>query len=180
LFPCAGRTLQSFTTIGVAGFLWRIRKGQSAAIATALRWGKLSAGFSGGRALGQVLSGRDGTFASVLGSAIGGVAAATSIAEMPSSVITFVGFTLVMERLTAQQLSAGPTPSIDARRDASRTRARGHFERRHRGDPTRLQALSKEDDGHSRNIFGERVEDTVRQGSQLKKLGQQVGSRVHS
>lgn len=169
-------TFQSFASVGAIGFLWRIRKGRVVASQAALNWGKLSAGFSGGRALGQVISGRDGTFAAVFGSLIGGIAAANSVAQIPSSVATFVGFTLVIEYMGMQAATAQPAPSGGSKRQESVEKARREYTRRHKDDPTRLKALSAP--GVERNIFGERVVETVRPNSQLQQLGQRLSEQI--
>ena len=60
-------------------------EGTKAARAVGMRWGKISAGFSGGSAAASVVLERpeDDKWTSMVGSAIGGVAAATSVAEIP-------------------------------------------------------------------------------------------------
>jgi len=72
-----------------------------AALQNGQRWGRLSAGFAGGRALGQVWRGADDFQAAMCGAVGGGVCSATSIKGIPSSVATFVVFSYFVEKVTA-------------------------------------------------------------------------------
>ena len=72
-----------------------------AGLAQGCRWGKVSAGFAGGRAAGQLWRGEDDFQAAMCGAVAGGVAAAPSVREIPSSVVTFVMFSYFIEKLTA-------------------------------------------------------------------------------
>jgi hypothetical protein len=170
---------QSFAWIGGVGYVVSLRNGRVAAWQTAQRWGKISAGFSGGRALGQVLRRADDRIAAVIGAAAGGVAAASSVAEMPSSVATFVGFTLLFEILGPGAMTAsadgGPDKTRPSLRESAREKARRDYARRHQGDATRLKAL----DHRGTNIFGECVSDTVRKGGQLEKLGAHLSTKAN-
>jgi len=72
-----------------------------ASIANGQRWGRVSAGFAGGRALGQALRGKDDSTCSMLGSIFGGIAAAPNPAGVPSSVATFAAFGYFIDSFTA-------------------------------------------------------------------------------
>ena len=79
-----GATVSSGALVGGVGFVWRAMlrfKGPAAGLAAAKRWGGVSAGFAGGRALGQLMTGDDGTFCQVL-AAVGGGAVAACDANM--------------------------------------------------------------------------------------------------
>ena len=143
-----GTAAGSFAAVGTVGFLYRfpaqlvkrapVPAAASAAIATAQRWGRISAGFAGGRAAGQLIRKVDDSFCAVCGAVLGGAAAANSMAELPGTVATFVTFTLFLEL-------ALPKPSIDAAAPGispaeAREKARRDFEERHQNDPARLQA----------------------------------------
>lgn len=133
----------SATATSVRGVLGRAAGARpiAAGLHTAQRWGRLSAGFVGGRAVGQV-AGADERVCAILGAICGGAAAATSVAELPSSIGSFVALTILLESV-APSTSADDAggPRRDARAEA-RAKARANYERRHRGDETRLRALS--------------------------------------
>ena len=67
----------------------------------AQRWGRVSAGFAGGRALGQAMRGQDDSTCAIMGSIAGGIAAAPSLAQMPSSVATFAAFGYFIDSFSA-------------------------------------------------------------------------------
>jgi hypothetical protein len=68
-----------------------------ASLNQAQRWGRVSAGFSGGRALGQWLRGMDDSTCAMLGSICGGICAAPNVGSIPSSVATFAAFGYFIE-----------------------------------------------------------------------------------
>ena len=72
-----------------------------AALAQGTKWGKVSAGFAGGRAAGQLWRGEDDFQAAMCGAVAGGVMASESIKGIPGSVATFVMFSYFIEKLTA-------------------------------------------------------------------------------
>lgn len=80
------------------------------------KWGRLSAGFAGGRAFGQVWQGEDNFQAAMCGAVAGGVFAATSLADIPSSVGTFVMFSYFIEKLTANSKAQAQGSGGDRRR----------------------------------------------------------------
>ena len=104
-------TVNNFCTVGGCGFVFTAFSESSKRAGTggkardavryfvvrnsllqAQRWGRVSAGFAGGRALGQALRGQDDSTCAMIGSVFGGIAAAPSVAQMPSSVATFAAF----------------------------------------------------------------------------------------
>lgn len=112
-------TLTSFCTIGAFGFCFTAlqeslaranvygdaRKAvpyfvMCAAVQNAQRWGRVSAGFAGGRAAGQLLRGCDDGYTRLMGSLMGGVGAATSLASVPSSMATFAAFGFFFDSFT--------------------------------------------------------------------------------
>ena len=123
-----------------------------AGVQAAQRWGRISAGFVGGRNIGQVVRKTDDLWCSTAGAVLGGAAAASSLAEVPQSIATFVGFSLFMD-LAFSGRQQQPTDSeggdkiewrgrsvADIRAEAE-ARARADYEKRHDGDSTRLRAL---------------------------------------
>lgn len=75
------------------------------------RFGRLSAGFSGGRALGQWIRGADDSTTSMIAAITAGIVAADSVAGIPSSVATFACFTYFIDSFTArQQVDVGDQP----------------------------------------------------------------------
>jgi len=116
----------SFATVGGFGFVFTAlqesmaRSGVSGAARTAVprfvfqaalangqRWGRVSAGFAGGRALGQLARGADDSTCAMLGAACGGAAAAASLADLPSSVFTFCAFSYFIDRLSGNAAAGG-------------------------------------------------------------------------
>jgi hypothetical protein len=79
------------------------------------KWGKLSAGFAGGRALGQVIRGADDRIASSMAAICGGIASANSVAEIPTSVGTFLAFTYFIDTMSGGSASGGANSSPRAR-----------------------------------------------------------------
>ena len=102
-------------TVGTFAFPWNlVRRNPAAwasAWATGSRWGKISAGFSGGRAAGQVIRRADDSFCAILGAVAGGIAAAPTLAEAPSNVATFVAFTYVLEVMAPSKTTDTKRPS---------------------------------------------------------------------
>ena len=115
----ARTTLSGFATISGIGFVFTAAQESSAragvkgmarkavpgfviraALMNAQRWGRVSAGFAGGRAAGQLWYGEDGFGPAMCGAVAGGVAAAPNLAGIPSSVATFVAFSYFIEKLT--------------------------------------------------------------------------------
>ena len=113
-------TVSNFVTIGGFGFAFTAfneatkRSGVSgkaktavprfvlqAALAQGTKWGKVSAGFAGGRAAGQVWRGEDDFHAAMCGAVAAGVMASETIGGIPGSVATFVMFSYFIEKLTA-------------------------------------------------------------------------------
>lgn len=118
-------TVSNFATVGAMGFAFSaitesISRGDvagdarkavpalviRAALMQGQRWGRVSAGFAGGRAIGQVWRGVDDRWASMCGAIGGGALAATSLANLPSSVATFCAFTYFIDSFTAKSKAA--------------------------------------------------------------------------
>ena len=97
--------VSNFALVGGVSYVWTAgsavvtRKAGPLALAKAsgLRWGKVSSGFAGGRALGQLWRKTDDKWCGVVGAIFGGAAAAGSVADMPSSIFSFVAFGLVID-----------------------------------------------------------------------------------
>jgi len=120
-----GTTAGSFFTIGGLGFVFTLFSEGSkrantggkarammpyfvmrAAVLQGQRWGRVSAGFAGGRALGQVIRGVDGSACAMYGAVFGGIAAAPSVAAIPSSVASFAAFTYFIESFSGGSSAA--------------------------------------------------------------------------
>ena len=115
----ARTTLSSFATVSGIGFVFTAAQESSAragvkgmarkavpgfviraALMNAQRWGRVSAGFAGGRAAGQLWYGEDGFGPAMCGAVAGGVATAPNLAGIPSSVVSFVALNYFFEKLT--------------------------------------------------------------------------------
>ena len=72
---------------------------------SARRWGGTSAGFSGGRALGQLIFKRDDVYCAMLGAACAGAAGATSADMIPTRMVTFAAMAIVLDRAAARRSS---------------------------------------------------------------------------
>eukprot|EP00967_Tisochrysis_lutea_P120930 scaffold198729_cov35-Tisochrysis_lutea.AAC.1 len=130
-------TVGSFLSIGSIGFIFTAAQESMArasvagaarkavprfvlraSLINAQRWGRVTAGFAGGRAVGQVWRGVDDQVCSICGAIAGGAAAASSVADIPSSVLTFVAFSYALDKLTGgsseaagtRELAPKPTP----------------------------------------------------------------------
>ena len=118
-------TYQSFCTTGLAASAFKTAQQISGQIGAktslpltvlftnsrrmGVRWGRLSAGFAGGQALATVLLPRcSEQTCALFGAAVGGLAAAPNVQAMPSSVLTFVGFSYLLSKI----------PKPDAPREA--------------------------------------------------------------
>ena len=103
------------------------------------------------------MRGKDDLFCSVAGAVFGGIAAASSVADMPSSVATFVAFTYVLNFFDTSRGNTGGGAAgggggsgdkiewrgrsmADIKAEAE-AKARANYEKRHAGDATRLKAL---------------------------------------
>ena len=155
-----GATASSFALVGGVGFVFSagnnfVRRLPTSAVAagwgTAQRWGRVSAGFAGGRALGQWVRGADDRWASMAGAVFGGAAAASSIPEIPSSIATFVAFSFVLDNMSPSDApSKGKQggdkvqwrgrPISEVRAEA-KERAKANYKRRHKDDPVRMRAV---------------------------------------
>lgn len=93
-----------------------------ASLLQAQRWGRVSAGFAGGRALGQALRGVDDSTCAMMGSIAGGIAAAPNLAAVPSSVATFAAFGYFIESLSASKSTAPPSSEQEARQQLANAR----------------------------------------------------------
>ena len=157
---------------GTLCFPWNLVRRQPAAWASAWatgsRWGKISAGFSGGRAAGQVIRRADDSFCAILGAVAGGIAAAPTLAEAPSNVATFVAFTYVLEVMA-------PSKTTDTKRPSKpKPGQRPRFGAPLTAEEKRLQARRNRD--VKRNVFGEPVGAGLRKGGRLDRAVQQLHS----
>ena len=154
------QTAGSFALVGSIGFLWtatgavvkRTPGPIAAGLQTAQRWGRISAGFTGGQAAGQVVRKTNDKWCNIAGAFFGGLAAATSLAEAPSSIATFVAFSYIIDMISppgdaANSGSGGGEKiswkgkSVDEIRAEAEKRARADYAARHKDDSTRLKAL---------------------------------------
>ena len=151
-------TTSSFATIGGVAFVWSAATKRSLPIGwqAAQKWGRISAGFSGGQALGQVVRKADDRWAKMTGAVFGGAAAATTIAEIPNSIFTFVAFSYALDVLSPPAAGGGSEQaaytgekikwrgkSTEEIRAEAKARATADYERRHQGDAARLKAVQK-------------------------------------
>ena len=139
-------TVSNFVTIGGFGFAFTAfneatkRSGVSgkakaavprfvfqAALEQGTKWGKVSAGFAGGRAAGQVWRGEDDFHAAMCGAVAAGVMASETIGGIPGSVATFVMFSYFIEKLTANM--AGAARGACRRRRSHAPRRQQHSQR---------------------------------------------------
>ena len=151
----------NFAAVGTLGFAWRgaraLASSQSLKTASAMglqaaqRWGRVSAAFAGGRALGQVIFKTDNAYCAAISASLGGIAAASSAAEVPSSVASFLCFSLLLENM-APKLATEPEPSYESRKDIRQDRR-----------------VSKSDQAKAKNIFGEPAGAGLRPGGWLDK-----------
>ena len=119
------KTAGAFCTVGSLGFamtafqecskradVWRHTQVPRYVIRNSLiqaqRWGRVSAGFAGGRALGQVLRGVDDSTCAMMGSIAGGVCAASELSAIPSSVATFAAFGYFIDSFSNGNRQASP------------------------------------------------------------------------
>jgi uncharacterized protein (DUF697 family) len=124
------RTGQAFLTVGGFGFtmtafqegskraaVWRHSLTPRYVIGSSLmqaqRWGRVSAGFAGGRALGQVLRGVDDGTCAMMGSIFGGVLAAPNLAAIPSSVATFAAFGYFIDSFQKRSQGGDPQKQLE-------------------------------------------------------------------
>lgn len=88
----------SFALVGITVFGWSApRVGAVPALLRAQRWGRVSAGFSGGRALSQVLRDTDDEWCAVAGACTAGLLGASSIAQIPLRVCSFGTLSYIFE-----------------------------------------------------------------------------------
>lgn len=83
-----------------------------ASLAQAKRIGLVSAGFTGGRALGQVIRGKDDSTCAMMGSIFGGIAASPTVAGIPGSIATFACFGYFIESFTAGKRPLSPEEQL--------------------------------------------------------------------
>ena len=96
---------------------------------------------------------RDDKWCNAIGAAVGGAAAATSLAEAPSSIFGFVAFGYIADTMLAGPTAAGGGGADDGDkvkwrgrsaaeiRAEAESKARKRYAERHAGDATRLRAL---------------------------------------
>ena len=155
------QTGSSFALVGGVGFVFSAagavvkRKSTPLAIGvqTAQRWGRISAGFTGGQAAGQVVRKANDRWCSMAGAFFGGLAAATSLAEAPSSIATFMAFSYRLDSFGSPQSGgqqgaeasgdkiAWKGRTIEEIRAEAEARAKADYAKRHKNDKTRLSAL---------------------------------------
>ena len=110
----------------------------------ALRWGRVSAGFAGGRALGQAIRGVDDGTTAMMGSIFGGVFAATSLKAIPQSVATFAAFGYFIESFSSKNRAGSPDSKSSDRRLADELARRESLRKRLAESESRIQALQAE------------------------------------
>ena len=154
-----GTAASSYAIVGGVGFVFstagavvrRMPGPVGVGIGAAKRWAKISAGFAGGQAAGQVWRRKDDRICHLAGAFFGGLAAATSLAEAPSSILTFMAFSWILDGI-APSTGAAPAPSDDEKiawrgrsiediRAEAEQKAQENYRRRRQGDATRLKAL---------------------------------------
>ena len=141
------KTFSGFASTGVlcGGWTAVTKRSVAAGWVSAQRWGRVSAGFSGGQALGQYLRGVDDRYCRFLGAACAGVFGSATVADIPRNLATYLAFTYVLESFEAK---AEPSAAGMSRPSTSR--------------PDKNKP--------STNIFGEPVGEGLRPGGFLHRL----------
>eukprot|EP00966_Prymnesium_polylepis_P210104 4866115-Prymnesium_polylepis.2 len=99
---------RSFAIVGVCAFGWAAGEaGPRAGFRSARRWGGVSAGFAGGRALMQVVRQTDDEWCAVAGACAGGVLGATSLHQIPARVAVFAVAAFLLETQLAPRVRDG-------------------------------------------------------------------------
>ena len=141
------KTFSGFAGTGVlcGGWTAVTKRSVAAGWVSAQRWRRVSAGFSGGQALGQYLRGVDDRYCRFLGAACAGVFGSATVADIPRNLATYLAFTYVLESFEAkaEPLAAGTN--------------RPRSNRPNKNKP-------------STNIFGEPVGEGLRPGGFLHRL----------
>ena len=126
----AGATFGAFAFTGSVPFLWtsltQCRSGMARQIIftnarrSGMRWGRLSAGFTGGASAAALLLRRpqDELVCALAGAACGGLAAANCVEQIPSTVLGFCAFTWLMHRLGNRAEAAVADPRVQKRVDS--------------------------------------------------------------
>ncbi len=98
------QTVSGFAATGMlcGGWTAITKRSATAAWMSAQRWGRVSAGFSGGQALGQYLRGVDDRYCRLLGAACAGVFGAAAVADIPQNLATYLAFTYILESFEAR------------------------------------------------------------------------------
>ena len=153
------QTGSSFALVGGVGFIFsaagavlkRTPSPLAVGVQAAQRWGRISAGFTGGQAAGQVVRKANDRWCSMAGAFFGGLAAASSLAEAPSSIVTFMAFSYLLDYFGPPQSGGRQGTegekikwkgrSIEEIRAEAEAKARADYAKRHKGEPTRLSAL---------------------------------------
>jgi hypothetical protein len=141
------KTFSGFASTGVlcGGWTAVTKRSVAAGWVSAQRWGRVSAGFSGGQALGQYLRGVDDRYCRFLGAACAGVFGSATVADIPRNLATYLAFTYVLESFEAK---AEPSAAGMSRPSTS----------------------SPDKNKPSTNIFGEPVGEGLRPGGFLHRL----------
>jgi len=165
----ARSTATSATIVGVSTVLLLAAQGKPmpVALASARRWASVSAGFAGGRAIGQCYRGTDDKVCRMIGALCGGALGASTLAEVPVRMAAFAAMTYVIETVDAsgatslgelrQQLHLS-TPGLEAKkwRYVGNTAA-GTTKQKPKVETPRA------------NVFGEPVGAGVLPGSRLER-----------
>lgn len=130
----ARETLTSFVVVGTTCFGGRsigalcnrqaLQPALLSGLRSARRWGGVSAGFSGGRALGQLVRKCDDVYCAMLGACLAGAAGATSVDQIPMRVLAFTTMAIVLDGAQKRSgsllpgLAPSTTPARPRRRDA--------------------------------------------------------------
>ena len=95
---------QSFGIVGTCAFGWTMGQGgrplvhaMRTGLQSAQRWGRISAGFSGGKALSQVIRSKDDEWCAIMGACVGGLLGAPSPAQIPVRVVYFATAAYILE-----------------------------------------------------------------------------------
>ena len=124
----ASKAVESLAIVGPIAFGWSATPlffarqpatALSAGLQSAQRWGGTSAGFSGGRAISQVIRETDDVWCAAAGGLAAAILGSPSMQLMPARVCGFVGLSilletqvvpLIQERTTAQPMRSKPKP----------------------------------------------------------------------
>ena len=85
-----------------------------AALLNGQRLARVAAGFAGGRAAGQLYRGADDGVVSLIAACTAGAFSAATLAQVPSSMMTFACFTYFIDSMTGAYKKDGAAAAVDA------------------------------------------------------------------